>query len=328
MINLDLMEMKLQEALFGGPRPDAAEIDAFLRQLGIALPVAITATSEGAKGPGNAIPVQWHHGLVYWFGAASRANREAILCDAPEKLVAAMQTAILTHRRQELKAKDTVAITEVAEAQAFHLALGEMRRDHSFQAELLDQWLEIVVCRHHVRLNEVRRRLIEFLGALTRGVEAPLAYPFYSAMRRILETCRLSELTGEFREICRELHDLISGRTGLHPAGTERSDTVRKAFAYMEAHFTERISLQEVAAAAHVSPPHLARLFRREAGRSVVEYLQMLRISRARELLETTALTTLEIALQSGFESVEHFYRLFRRSVGMTPRNYRIIRRL
>jgi transcriptional regulator GlxA family with amidase domain len=72
-----------------------------------------------------------------------------------------------------------------------------------------------------------------------------------------------------------------------------------------------------------VSAPHLARIFRREAGRTVGEYLLFLRITRARELLATTDCPTLDVAANCGFESVEHFYRIFRRLTGMTPRTYR-----
>ncbi len=68
-------------------------------------------------------------------------------------------------------------------------------------------------------------------------------------------------------------------------------------------------------------------LFRREMGRTVA-YLQTLRIARAQELLATTELSTLNVALESGFESVEHFYRVFRRLVGTTPRCYRVTRRI
>lgn len=102
------------------------------------------------------------------------------------------------------------------------------------------------------------------------------------------------------------------------------SPAVEKAFAHMQACFGQPISLTEVARASHVSPPHLSRLFKRETGRSVVEHLHRLRIHRARELLATSSHFLVEVALECGFESVEHFHRIFRRYTGTTPRAYRL----
>lgn len=315
----------IQNAIFGGPPLSSQEVHTFLQMLDIRLPARVTATGEQERGPKNAVTIALHPGLRYWFEPVSGQLNSPTICNSPEQVIRAIQQAILLHRRQELRDGKTSVISDLAEAQAFHLALSEVRNGK--RSELLEQWLEILFQRHHTVLHEIRRRLVEFLAALTRGVQAPLGYPFYSAIRRIYETFRLRELAELFRNLCYELGQLIAGRSSVHIAGAERSNAVKKAFTFMEENFSSPLGLQEVADATHVNPSHLARLFRRETGRTIVEYLQSLRINHAQELLATSELPALEIAFESGFESIEHFYRVFRRLTGTTPKNYRLTKR-
>jgi len=321
------MMRPLQEAIFGGPRLERSGLLSFLQEFAIHLPARVIATGTDESGPRNAVPVRLHPGLTYWFQPVAERQTGASICHSADHLIGAIQRAILQHRRQELSSGNISTISELAEAQAFHLALGAIRNRSEHSEELLDQWMEILLHRHQARINEIRRRMIEFLSALTRGVEAPIGYPFYSAVLQIYETFRLRDLTDLFRRTCREMSELIAGRSRLYASGHDHSEAVSKGFRFMEANFTKPIGLQEVATAVYVSPSHFSRLFRKESGRTVVEYLHSLRITHARELLATTEKTTLDIALESGFESVEHFYRLFRRLTGTTPRNYRITRR-
>ena len=71
------------------------------------------------------------------------------------------------------------------------------------------------------------------------------------------------------------------------------------------------------------SPAQLAREFHLSVGSRLKDYLSSRQIERAKELLRTTHRTTAEIALDSGFGTPRSFYRAFRRSVGVTPTEYR-----
>jgi AraC-like DNA-binding protein len=83
------------------------------------------------------------------------------------------------------------------------------------------------------------------------------------------------------------------------------------------------VGLAEIAESVHSSAPHLSRLFRRETGRTLTEHLQGLRVASAQKRLTESSEGILEIALASGFPTLEHFYRTFKRRVGLTPRAYR-----
>ncbi len=103
----------------------------------------------------------------------------------------------------------------------------------------------------------------------------------------------------------------------LHPA-------LRKALAYLGHHFAEPMSLGELAASAHVSPSHLAFLFRSVVGHPFKHVLQAIRIERAKGLLrDDPHQRVTDVALNVGFRDLSHFEKCFRRTVGKTPREFR-----
>ncbi len=110
-------------------------------------------------------------------------------------------------------------------------------------------------------------------------------------------------------------------RLGAEPGRMQMQ--LGRAVTFIEAHLEERLTLSKVARAANVSTRSLMRLFKREIGTSVIEFILRRRISRARDLLKRTDNTCAEIAFESGFGSVQHFNRIFRRMEQMPPRQWR-----
>jgi AraC family transcriptional regulator len=92
---------------------------------------------------------------------------------------------------------------------------------------------------------------------------------------------------------------------------------------FIEAHLSESIGLAEIAASAGLTRMHFAAQFRVTTGVPPHEYLIRRRIERAQELLLSSSLPLIEIALDVGFKSQAHFTTVFRRIVGQTPRIWR-----
>lgn len=100
-------------------------------------------------------------------------------------------------------------------------------------------------------------------------------------------------------------------------------DPVRLACAYVERHFAEKITVEDLARAAAVSPSYLIRLFKRQLETTPHDYLLRYRISRAKELLAETTLTSAAIAERVGFASESNFSYRFKQMTGQGPRAYR-----
>jgi AraC family transcriptional regulator len=89
--------------------------------------------------------------------------------------------------------------------------------------------------------------------------------------------------------------------------------------------FSESLTLDEIAGAAGVHPVYLARAFRRHTGSTIGDYIRRLRVEYASRQILTTDASLLEIALTAGFSDQSHFSRIFKRRMGVTPAQYRII---
>jgi AraC-like DNA-binding protein len=114
---------------------------------------------------------------------------------------------------------------------------------------------------------------------------------------------------------------LAADQTGA-PAG--RSDAIEQARQYLRENVGARTSVAELAALARLSPSHFAALFRRATGTGVLQYQTRLRMSRARELLDTTDRSIAEIARALGYADPFYFSRQFRSVHGTSPSDYRV----
>lgn len=93
--------------------------------------------------------------------------------------------------------------------------------------------------------------------------------------------------------------------------------------AYMNAHYTDVLTIEELADMCGISPTYFISAFKKSIGISPYQYLSRLRLSNARHLLETTDYSIQEIAVLSGFQRANTFASAFRSSFGQTPQQYR-----
>jgi AraC family L-rhamnose operon transcriptional activator RhaR len=97
----------------------------------------------------------------------------------------------------------------------------------------------------------------------------------------------------------------------------------RLAVRYIHDNLNRRLPIEEVASHVHVSPRHLARLFRAFTRTSPADYIEAARIQRARHLLGHERLSLKQTAASVGYADVQHFSRAFSRRVGAAPGAFR-----
>lgn len=106
----------------------------------------------------------------------------------------------------------------------------------------------------------------------------------------------------------------------------QEESTLRRVIDYMEQHYHERILLDAVARTFFISKYHLCRMFKQSLDCTFSQYLQFIRVTNAqRRLLETDDAIS-SICYDCGFNSTQHFYRVFRHHLGYTPAAYRKVR--
>lgn len=96
---------------------------------------------------------------------------------------------------------------------------------------------------------------------------------------------------------------------------------LEQAFDYIDAHYCEKITLEEVASSVYMSANYFSSYFRKVTNISFSDYVTRMRINHARELLREGKKNVTEIAMECGFNNISNFYRLYKKHVGKTPKD-------
>ncbi len=107
------------------------------------------------------------------------------------------------------------------------------------------------------------------------------------------------------------------------PKRDAASEKILEVVKYINSNFAEPLSLTMLSERFFIVPTHLSRLFRRVTGFTYAEYVNRVRIRHGAKLLLETKKTVTEIALASGFNSSNHFCKIFKSVMGCSPLQYR-----
>jgi YesN/AraC family two-component response regulator len=128
----------------------------------------------------------------------------------------------------------------------------------------------------------------------------------------------MNELFAAYR---RAAHDVAEAVT--LPASARHDRSLRRAEEYMERHYSEPLTLAQVARVSGFAPTYFSRLFHARHKMTFIAYLTNLRIRRAKELLTGTTLNLQRVAELSGFARGRYLNRIFKQATDQTPLRFR-----
>lgn len=134
---------------------------------------------------------------------------------------------------------------------------------------------------------------------------------------KIMKSQNFLQLTKVVKDVFEPIICYTNKSTGL-------TAPVRQAIAYMELHYSEKITLGKIAELVYFSPEHFSRIFSKETGVNYVTHLNNLRMKHAIDLLESTNLKVYEIADKVGFSSLSYFSTAFKKKFGQNPYEYQV----
>lgn len=133
-------------------------------------------------------------------------------------------------------------------------------------------------------------------------------------------------------EECESIEDLNALLGGVARQITEKINhfnnrsiklVLQKAIDYLQQHYHEPVTLNDVAKHVYVSTYYISRMFTKQLGKNFVDCLNEIRIEKAKELLKDAQYKTYEIAEMVGIPDAHYFSRQFKKYTGMTPTEYR-----
>jgi two-component system response regulator YesN len=128
---------------------------------------------------------------------------------------------------------------------------------------------------------------------------------------------------GKFRDEVRSILEAVINFRESRVKGKHHT-VIEKARQYIATHFADPdISLHSVAAEVNFSPNHFSTVFSQEKGETFIEYLTAVRIEKSKELLMSTQMRSADIAYEVGFGDPHYFSFIFKKTTGMSPREFR-----
>jgi two-component system response regulator YesN len=174
---------------------------------------------------------------------------------------------------------------------------------------------------HYVRQLEgdsetVREKLENLIWVVTKigeemgfSLQIPVSFPKDADDHQLLEVTRV-RLIHAVEEIHNWQSDEVHG-------------LLQEARHYIDDHYNEEVSLEDVAAHVDLSPYYFSKLFKEQNGTSFIDYLTGIRIRQGKELLKETRLSLKEICFKVGYHDPNYFSRVFKKNTGRTPSEYR-----
>ena len=189
---------------------------------------------------------------------------------------------------------------------------------------LLNELLGHILFSAGGKLSEIQLRIYELLVVISRAaVDAGAsAEEIFSKNHEYYKQAAKADTV---EDLCFSLSGLINWYIDslFTFSSLKNADVINKAVAYMRRHCTDKLTLDSVARVVFLSPTYFSKVFNQETGQSFNEYLNRLRIERAKQLLLQSSLLLVDVASLSGFEDQSYFTKVFKRVTGISPNKYR-----
>ena len=190
--------------------------------------------------------------------------------------------------------------------------------------ELLNTLLGYIFFSSNADLATIKSRVAELLVLLGR-----------SAIEGGAEANQIFSMNADFsKEIGRfdSLESLSVWLTGIinryisdvfEFAEAKHTDVMHKVTAYIKAHYSEKLSLSDIAEHVYLSKSYLSKIFKEEMHCSLTDYINSIRIEKSKLLMLDPKLSLVEVAAVAGFDNQSYFTKVFRKVTGVSPGKYR-----
>jgi len=189
---------------------------------------------------------------------------------------------------------------------------------------LLDELLGTALFRSHEHIGILKARVLEIIFIIARAaveaganLEEILGFN-YQCIQNLSKDNSQETLYYFLIKAFEQLFEIIYQNRNI-----QHTRIFTRAKEYIWTNYSKDMTLNNLAKAVGISPYYLSHLFRKEMGISFLEYLTSVRLSIAKNLLNNTAMTVIDICLEVGYQDPSHFAKIFKKKEGVHPTEYR-----
>ncbi|GGG01420.1 response regulator transcription factor [Paenibacillus abyssi] len=192
-------------------------------------------------------------------------------------------------------------------------------------------------------MGEIEAQLNAFFGEITK-LRSPddIQFAIQYFMIQLYKVCLESTESGMLWSDLDELFEAVKAESNLnriknaikqnvvqlhgkllHYQQEHAHDPVVKAKAWIKEHISQKISIKDISDHVYMNPTYFCEFFKKQTGKTVLDYITDVRLEKARELLLDTDLNIGKISQQLGYQDTKYFSRLFKQKWGQLPSEYK-----
>ena len=263
----------------------------------------VLLVSRGKFDSGNAILIHMHAHEFYQFVCVISGSGEILINDnryiAGQNMIFMIKPdemhAIYSNEKTPLQVMEVKFKTCAGWIEELFLKNTAVKVDKEYKhiVFLMERIIDEAICKKYMHEKMIATYFLEVLLLITRLQED-------STVSRITQEINLrnKELTADYKMI-------------------------GKIVEYVNSNFSRKLTVSELSKAFGFTETYLCRLFKKVYGMSMNQYINMLRLNKAKELLMYSTHNITEIAEASGFQSIHYFSRCFSEKEGMSPLGFR-----
>ena len=169
------------------------------------------------------------------------------------------------------------------------------------------------------RFLELSKNGISFFGNSKSEVGERLESLFYmSNFEKLIEVMKILNILATSRDM--EVLNVSGVMVSPSAHGADRLDEV---FSFVRENFQEEIALEQLAEMTSMMVPSFCRFFKKQTGKTFIEFLNEYRIAHACKLLADDPMSITDVCFEAGFNNFSHFNKYFKRITGKSPSEYR-----
>ena len=259
------------------------------------------------------------HLLFYLFSSLIAESREE-LRQNNQKLLQQSQISESIQRYKGGSIRTDSYPYEKEKALIAQVKRGDVREANA----VLNDLLGYVLFSQGNSLDVVKSRAIELCSLLSRtAIEG--GAPTDSILKLNNHFLQNLQQINTLDTLCYKLQEIVEtfSESMFNYIPSRNSELIKKAMLYISEHFSNPLTLEEVAAYVHLHPSYFSTLFKSSTGSSFKEYLNMVRIEESKRLLSHTDYSIIDIAVAVGFEDQSYFSKVFKKYTGLTPKQFR-----
>lgn len=162
----------------------------------------------------------------------------------------------------------------------------------------------------------------DFLRILLGSID-PEQEEAFQALHDQLARQSADQTCSSFRMLLDQITEMLTVYAQCLEQARLQDNAVSTVKAYIRNHLYEELNRDALAAMVYLNPDYLSHLFKRETGFSLTNYIIETRIQESKRLLSRKDMSIQDIAISCGFQNISYFSRQFKRTTGMTPREFR-----